>query len=133
MGSTPTRLPPWSDAVDGRVTPGDFDRSESARRATLRGVPTLSEHLLARLTAPLAPIDAQLAARHPGDPGTRQPVHTCYVPADRLHPDVVLEWGEGAREALATHAPSPAELAAHAAFLQQLTAPLWLQAASAPA
>jgi DNA polymerase-3 subunit epsilon len=28
------------------------------------------------------------------------------------------------------HAPTPAELAAHAAFLQQLTAPLWLQAAS---
>jgi hypothetical protein len=75
-------------------------------------VPTLSEHLLARLTAPLAPVDALLAARHPGDPGTRQPVHTCYVPADRLHPGIVLEWGEAAREALAAHAPSPAELAA---------------------
>ncbi|MBL7547073.1 aldolase [Frankia sp. AgB1.9] len=75
-------------------------------------MPTLSEHLLARLTASLAPVDAQLAARHPGDPGTRQPVHTCYIPADRLHPDVVLDWGEGAREALAAHAPSPAALAA---------------------
>jgi hypothetical protein len=74
-------------------------------------VPTLSEHLLARLTAPLAPVDAELAARYPGDPGTRQPVHTCYVPADRLHPDVVLEWGECAREALGAHASSPAELA----------------------
>jgi hypothetical protein len=79
---------------------------------TLVGVPTLSEHLLARLTAPLAPVDARLAARHPGDPGSRQPVHTCYVSADRLHPDVVLEWGETAREALAAHAPSPALLAA---------------------
>ncbi|MBX6388831.1 MAG: aldolase [Frankia sp.] len=74
-------------------------------------MPTLPEHLLARLTAPLAPVDALLAARHPGDPGTRQPVHTCYVPADRLHPDLVLEWGEAAREALAENAPSPGELA----------------------
>ena len=77
-------------------------------------MPTLSEHLLARLTAPLAPVDPALAARHPGDPGTRQPVHTCYVPADRLHPDVVLEWGTTARESLAAHAPSPAKLAAAA-------------------
>ncbi|ONH29785.1 DUF6986 family protein [Pseudofrankia asymbiotica] len=74
-------------------------------------MPTLSEHLLTRLTAPLAPVDAALAARHPGEPGTRQPVHTCYVSAERLHPDVVLEWGECAREALAEHAPSPADLA----------------------
>ncbi|OHV75228.1 aldolase/citrate lyase family protein [Pseudofrankia sp. BMG5.36] len=74
-------------------------------------MPTLSEHLLGRLTAPLAPVDATLAARHPGDPGTRQPVHTCYVSAERFHPDVILEWGESAREALAEHAGSPAELA----------------------
>jgi citrate lyase beta subunit len=75
-------------------------------------VPTLPEDLIARLTAPLAPVDAALAARYPGDPAGRQPVHTCYLPADRLHPDIVLEWGETAREALATQAPTPAELAA---------------------
>ena len=74
-------------------------------------MPILSEHLLARLTAPLGPVDAALAARHPGDPGTRQPVHTCYVSAERLHPDVVLEWGESARAALAEHAGSPTQLA----------------------
>uniref|UniRef100_UPI00403EB3BA DUF6986 family protein n=1 Tax=Streptomyces phytophilus TaxID=722715 RepID=UPI00403EB3BA len=35
-----------------------------------------------RIAAALAPVDAELARRYPGDPGTRQPVHTVYVPAD---------------------------------------------------
>jgi citrate lyase beta subunit len=72
----------------------------------------LPDDVIANLTAQLEPVDAALAARFPGEAGTRAPVHTCYVPADRLHPDVVMEWGEAAREALATHAPTPATLAA---------------------
>nr|WP_026239935.1 aldolase/citrate lyase family protein [Parafrankia discariae] len=75
-------------------------------------VPTLSDDTIAALTADLAPLDADLTTRFPGDPGTRQSVHTCYLPADRLHPDVVLEWGEAAREALRRHAPDPDALAA---------------------
>ena len=43
-------------------------------------------HLAARsrrdIGASLAAVDAELARRYPGDPGTRQPVHTVYVPAD---------------------------------------------------
>ena len=34
----------------------------------------------------LAAVDAGLAATYPGDPGTRQPVHTVYLPADRFRP-----------------------------------------------
>lgn len=74
-------------------------------------MPTLPEDVVAALTAGLEPIDAALAARHPGDPGTRQPVHTCYLPADQMRPDVVLTWGEAARRLLATHVGDAAALA----------------------
>ncbi|MHA7199103.1 DUF6986 family protein [Arthrobacter alkaliphilus] len=50
--------------------------------------------------ADLAAIDSQLAAtdellerNYPGDDGTRQPVHTVYVPADRFTPSLPAEWG----------------------------------------
>ncbi|MER7674530.1 aldolase/citrate lyase family protein [Kitasatospora sp. NPDC096128] len=59
----------------------------------------------------LAPVDADLARRYPGDSGTRQPVHTVYVPADALRADTVREWGRQALEAFDTHAGTPAELA----------------------
>ena len=50
--------------------------------------------------ADFAAIDSQLAAtdqllerNSPGDDGTRQPVHTVYVPADRFTPSLSAEWG----------------------------------------
>ena len=50
--------------------------------------------------ADFAAIDSQLAAtdqllerNYPGDDGTRQPVHTVYVPADRFTPSLSAEWG----------------------------------------
>lgn len=58
----------------------------------------------------LAPVDARLAAAYPGDRGTRQPVHTVYVPAGRYHRGVVTEWGATALTALAEHARTPGEL-----------------------
>ncbi|MFJ4798960.1 DUF6986 family protein [Kitasatospora purpeofusca] len=59
----------------------------------------------------LAPVDAELAHRFPGDPGTRQPVHTVYVPADAFAADTVRSWGRQALAAFDTHAGTPAELA----------------------
>jgi citrate lyase beta subunit len=54
----------------------------------------------------LASIDSQLAAtdqlldrNYPGDDGSRQPIHTVYVPADRFTPTLAAEWGA---QALAT-------------------------------
>jgi len=93
--------------------------------------PTLPEDLLARLTAPLAAVDAVLAARHPGadSPSAsetdgargqgggrhrsrrRQPVHTCYLPADRMRPDIVAVWAARATALLAAHCGDPASLA----------------------
>jgi citrate lyase beta subunit len=64
-----------------------------------------------RLDAALADADATLAARYPGAPTGRHPVHTVYLPADRCTADDVREFATTARELLATYAPSPDELA----------------------
>ncbi|QHK20505.1 aldolase [Pseudarthrobacter psychrotolerans] len=60
--------------------------------------------------ADLAAIDTQLAAtdqllerNYPGDDGTRQPVHTVYVPADRFTPSFAAEWGEQALTTAEAH------------------------------
>jgi citrate lyase beta subunit len=41
----------------------------------------------------LAAADELLAANYPGDPGTRQPVHTVYVSADIVDADTPARWG----------------------------------------
>ncbi|MBA4103902.1 MAG: aldolase, partial [Arthrobacter sp.] len=58
----------------------------------------------------LAAIDAQLAAtdhllerNYPGDDGSRQPVHTVYVPADRFTPSFAADWGAQAMATAAGH------------------------------
>ncbi|MET8976666.1 aldolase/citrate lyase family protein [Streptomyces sp. NPDC004539] len=62
--------------------------------------------------ARLAPVDEELARRYPGDPGTRQPVHTVYVPGDAFAADTVRTWGDRALAALDEHAPDAASFAA---------------------
>ncbi|QJW38343.1 DUF6986 family protein [Cellulosimicrobium protaetiae] len=54
----------------------------------------------ATLDGLLAPWDAELEARYPGDDGSRQPVHTVYVPGDRYTAGLVPEWAARAREAV---------------------------------
>jgi hypothetical protein len=48
---------------------------------------------LAELDRLLAPTDRMLAERFPSDDGSRQPVHTVYVPADRYTPALPSAWG----------------------------------------
>ena len=48
----------------------------------------LPPHDYAELDRRLAAHDAFLAARYPGERPGRQPVHTVYVPADRVTPDL---------------------------------------------
>ena len=50
----------------------------------------------ARIAARLAGTDELLERAYPGDDGSRQPVHTVYVPADRFTPDLAAEWGQAA-------------------------------------
>ena len=73
---------------------------------------TLAEAVRTRIGASLAATDAELARRYPGDPGTRQPVHTVYVPADSFTAGTVREWGDRALAALDAHAPDTAAFAA---------------------
>lgn len=49
----------------------------------------------------LAATDELLERAYPGDPGTRQPVHTVYIPADSFSPDLARRWGEQAAAAVA--------------------------------
>ncbi|MET8540698.1 aldolase [Kitasatospora sp. NPDC004799] len=65
----------------------------------------------AAVEALLAPVDADLARRYPGEPASRQPVHTVYVPADAFGADTVRDWGRRALEAFDRHAATPAALA----------------------
>ena len=48
--------------------------------ATSAGVSSLAD----TLDDQLAEADAALARQYPGDRGVRQPLHTVYVPADRI-------------------------------------------------
>jgi citrate lyase beta subunit len=82
----------------------------------------LTDAMYAELDDTLAPVDRDLFARYPGDPGTRQPVHTVYVPADRFTLDTVPNWGMAATRLLDDHAPSAASLAAATGMDQGLVA-----------
>lgn len=70
--------------------------------------------------ASLTAVDAELARRYPGDPGTRQPVHTVYVPADAFEADTLRSWGDRALEALDEHAPDAAAFAEILSVPQEL-------------
>jgi OHCU decarboxylase len=74
-------------------------------------MPRLPAEALAEVEALLAPSDAALAAGWPGDPGTRQPVHTVYVPADDVTDGTVAAWGQAALAAMEEHAPEAAAMA----------------------
>lgn len=76
-----------------------------------------------RIAESLRSTDELLAGGYPGDDGSRQPVHTVYVPADTFTPDLGAEWGrlalaavsaEGGLEQLAERLglDNPATLAA---------------------
>ncbi|RZU36259.1 citrate lyase beta subunit [Streptomyces sp. BK022] len=73
----------------------------------------------------LAPVDAELALRYPGDPGTRQPVHTVYVPGDVFGAGTVREWGDRALAALDEHAPDAGSFAAVLGLDRELAGPVY--------
>ncbi|MET9293464.1 aldolase/citrate lyase family protein [Streptomyces sp. NPDC003077] len=75
--------------------------------------------------AGLAEVDAELARRYPGDPGTRQPVHTVYVPGDVFAADTVRSWGDQALAALDEHAPDAGALASVLGIPDELAGPVY--------
>jgi citrate lyase beta subunit len=84
--------------------------------------PRLGLEVLDDLDRRLAPADADLAARYPGDAGARQPVHTVYVPADLMSPGLAADWGGQARTALDRHAGTARRLAEATAVEEALVA-----------
>lgn len=72
---------------------------------------TFAKSVAEGIAGSLSAVDADLARRYPGDPGTRQPVHTVYVPADVVTPETVGEWGVSALALLDAHAPDAGALA----------------------
>ena len=103
-----------------RPTAGSFRFNDLLNREVAHGAgsaataagTTLADAVRAQIGASLAATDAELARRYPGDPGTRQPVHTVYVPADAFTGRTVRTWGDQALAALDAHAPDAAALAA---------------------
>jgi citrate lyase beta subunit len=64
---------------------------------------TLPEEIYAELDRRLTPGDALRLARYPGEWPERQPVHTCYVPADAVAAGLAAQWGSAALAALDDH------------------------------
>lgn len=77
------------------------------------------------ISASLAPVDAELERRYPGDSGTRQPVHTVYVPGDVFASDTIRSWGAKALAALDEHAPDAASFAAVLGLSDELAEPVY--------
>ncbi|MGY1591961.1 DUF6986 family protein [Geodermatophilus sp. SYSU D00708] len=63
----------------------------------------LPDDVYAELDRRLGPVDAARAAGYPGERTGRQPVHTCYVPADAVVPGLAAAWGAAALAALDEH------------------------------
>lgn len=85
---------------------------------------SLADGVSEEIAARLAPVDAELARRYPGEPPTRQPVHTVYVPADAVSSGTVSAWGEKAREMLDEHAPDAASFASVLGLPSHLAGPV---------
>ncbi|MFJ9416787.1 DUF6986 family protein [Streptomyces sp. NPDC101227] len=86
---------------------------------------SLADTVREGIGAALAAVDADLARRYPGDPGTRQPVHTVYVPGDAFAADTIRSWGDQALAALDEHAPDAAALAAVLGIPDELAGPVY--------
>ncbi|WP_329459204.1 DUF6986 family protein [Streptomyces sp. NBC_01497] len=88
-------------------------------------VTSLPDTVRGEIDTALAPVDAELAHRYPGDPGTRRPVHTVYVPADVLTAATPRAWGDAALAALDEHAPDADAFARAVGLGEDLAQPVY--------
>lgn len=72
---------------------------------------TLPPQTLQDITARLKDQNRAVAVHYPGEPGTRQPVHTVYGGSHLFKSDTTRKLGQLALKALAQYAPAPATLA----------------------
>jgi len=71
----------------------------------------LRAETLAAIETRLEESDQRRLRDYPGPASARQPVHTVYVPADRVASGLAPAWGEAALAAIREHAPDPAVMA----------------------
>ena len=64
------------------------------------------DKLVSELDSQLSDVDELRERLYPGSTGVRQPVHTVYVPADQVVPDLARSWGDRALAALDEFAPN---------------------------
>jgi citrate lyase beta subunit len=65
---------------------------------------------IAQRLARLSAVDEHIARTYPGASAARQPVHTCYVPANKVDAETVRQWGQEALAALERDAARPDDL-----------------------
>lgn len=65
--------------------------------------PSLTSADLDQIESQLRATDTLLEKNYPGDDGTRQPVHTVYVPADKFTSTFAADWGTAGLEAIDAH------------------------------
>ena len=85
----------------------------------------LGGEVLDDVDALLVDADARLATRWPGDPGTRQPVHTLYVPADRAGSRLLAEQSEQALRVVREHGRDAATMASVVGLRVDLVERVW--------
>jgi len=89
------------------------------------GVPRLAAETLAAVEQRLGPVDAQRRLAYPGDATARQPVHTVYVPVDRVQTEIAQWWGAEALAVVAEHGPDAATMADVLGTDPVVTAAVW--------
>ena len=94
-------------------------------RGTGRPTPRLGPETLAAVERALVPVDQRRQLRYPGVASRRQPVHTVYVPADRVVPGLAGTWGALALQAMAEHAPDAYTMADVLGMDPLLLAEVW--------
>lgn len=87
------------------------DAFASGDKKVLRPKMALDKSFFDKADATLAHADNLLATKYRGDFGGRQPIHTCYVPADKLTATTPAQWGATALQTMEEHTPTAKALA----------------------
>ena len=98
--------------------------SPSDQRGGFERADRLAESLADDLDRLLIDADAALTSGYPGETGSRQPVHTVYVPGDRFRSDLTTSWGAEAVAAIDERADLFAELVGNDELVSRVRAKL---------
>ena len=86
---------------------------------------TLDSAFSAQADKHLSKVDSLLASKYRGDFGGRQPIHTCYIPADKVHKGSETDWEELALTVLKEHAPDAQSLAKAVGLETSIVEPIY--------